>query len=208
MVSVVGVPRAYAQCAFDVPAKAKIIKSSLVRAYASCPGATFASPNTTTMAGVPGCAPPTPNSAYEFDDAKGACTLSMKHGIETPCSDGIAPSCSSVRIVLKCSGIRDPGGATLTSTTGWSLGLVHRATTNDASNGDMTILDIPFQLTLPDPENGKLKMTFDFGPCTGPLCPLFGPSASLPACASLEILSATLLDPDGNAFARLGSSGR
>jgi hypothetical protein len=30
----------------------------------------------------------------------------------------------------------------------------------------------------------------------------------LSACAQIELISATIYDPDGNAFAKLGSSGR
>ncbi|MFQ5478054.1 MAG: hypothetical protein ACE5E4_05510 [Candidatus Binatia bacterium] len=46
-----------AQCEFDAPAKAKGLKTSLVRAYLGCPGATgFPIPNTLTNAGVPACA--------------------------------------------------------------------------------------------------------------------------------------------------------
>lgn len=197
---------ARAQCAFDAPAKAKVTKSSLVRAYAACPGVTFAAPNTSTMAGVPGCTPPTASSLYEFDE-KGSCSVRLSHSAKTPCPDAIAASCSVVTIVTKCRGILDPGGSALTNAPGWTLNLVHRATTDDDPNGDMTVVDVPFELALPDAANGKLKSTFDFGSCVG-ICPIFGPSNALPACTQIEILRLTIRDPDGNAFATLGSSGR
>lgn len=83
-------PRAsHSQCAFDAPAKAKSIKSSLVRAQYSCPmvspGPQY--PNTSTMAGVAACAPPFPSSLYEFDDEKGSCAIRISQSVETPCLD-------------------------------------------------------------------------------------------------------------------------
>jgi hypothetical protein len=196
-----------AQCAFDAPAKAKSIKSSLVRAYASCPGATFAAPNTTTMAGVAGCAPPTASSIYEIDDAKGTCSIRAKHSVVTPCDNSDPAGCSVLGVSVKCAGIQDPGGGVLTSTVGWYLGLLFRATFNDPSNGDMTVIDYPLQATLPDATNGTLKERFELGNCPDPFfCP--PPSGYLPPCTQLELLGVTLFDPDGNAFARLGSSGR
>ncbi len=198
--------RSHAQCAFDAPAKAKSIKTSLVRAYASCPGATFASPNTTTMAGVPGCAPPASASLYSFDD-KGSCSVSFAHSVGTPCPDGIAPSCSVVKIVTKCRGLLDPGGAALASGPGWTLNLLSRTTMDDDPNGDMTVVDVPVALQLPDVAKGKVKATFDVGQCVG-LCPIFGPSNALPVCAQIELVGLTIRDPDGNPFAKLGSSSR
>jgi hypothetical protein len=205
---VLSAPRlSHAQCAFDAPAKAKGFKSSLVRAYASCPGVTFASPNTSTMAGVPGCAPPNASSAYEFDDATGECSVRASHKVESPCPDGSAASCSVLRIVTKCRGLLDPGGTTLTNTSGWTVNVVHRGTSNDRANGDMTIINFPAQFAAPAVANGNLKLTFEIGPCTQGICNIFGSDALSP-CTQLELLSVALHDPDGNAFAKLGSSGR
>ena len=198
----------HAQCAFDAPAKAKGFKSSLIRAYAPCPGVTFASPNTSTMAGVPGCAPPNASSAYEFDDETGECSVRASHKVATPCPDGIAASCSVLRIVTKCRGLLDPGGTTLTNTGGWTLNVIYRATINDTANGDITIIDFPAQFAAPAVANGNLKLTFEIGPCTQGICDLFGSGSDLPPCTQLELLSVALHDPDGNAFGKLGSSGR
>jgi hypothetical protein len=200
--------RSHAQCAFDAPAKAKAIKSSLVRAYASCPGVTFPSPNTSTMAGVPGCAPPTPSSPYELDDAKGSCTVTLKHSVAIPCGDGSETGCSTLRFGLKCAGLEGPGGGELVDTAGWSLGVVFRGTvSSEPGDEDVTALDFPLQLPLPEVKNGTLKAKIDVGGCGSPLiCALF--ELYVAPCAQLEILSLTLRDPDGNAFATLGSSGR
>jgi hypothetical protein len=196
-----------AQCAFDAPAKAKSFKSSLIRAYASCPGVTFAAPNTTTMAGVAACAPPAATSIYELDDAKGACSVRAKHSVETPCSNSDPAGCSVLNIAVKCGGIQDPGGGVLSSTVGWNLSLVLRASFDDPSNGDMTVVDVPLQLPLPEAANGALKGRFELGNCTDFFfCP--PPPGYLPPCTQLELLSVTLFDPDGSAFAKLGSSGR
>src|SRR5262245_38495445 len=82
-----------AQWPFDEPAKAKGIKSAMIKAMSSCPGVTFPTSNTTTMAGVPGCAPPTPLSLFQFEDLKGSCSVKTSHKVEDPCSDGSATPC-------------------------------------------------------------------------------------------------------------------
>jgi hypothetical protein len=203
---------AHAQCAFDAPAKARSIKSSLVRANSPCPlTSTVPYPNTNTTAGVAACTPPTPRSLYTFDDTKGWCSVLVKHSVETPCPDEIASSCSVVKITTKCAGVLDPFviPPTPTSTAGWTLNIINRATFDDESNGDMTIIDFPLTLEMPPFENGKLKSNVLIGgPCDGLLCDPFGPSIAPPPCTQMEILSIALRDPDGNVFATLGSSGR
>ncbi len=161
------------------------------------------------MAGVSACAPPYPLSLYEFDDDKGSCSVKLSQSVETPCLDGIAPSCSVVTIVTKCRGILDPDGFTLTNTPGWTLNVIGRVSASDISNGDMTVIDIPTMISLPPADNGAIKSTIRFGgPCDGLLCDPFGPSVAPPPCFQLEIISVALRDPTGNAFAKLGSSGR
>jgi hypothetical protein len=109
----------------------------------------------------------------------------------------------------KCKGILDPGGTTLTNTSGWSLHLIARTSIDDPSNGDMTIIDSPTDLPLPAIVDGKFKSTLKLGgPCDGILCDPFGPSIAPPPCTQLEVIVLELRDPVGRAFAKLGSSGR
>ena len=197
--------QASAQCAFDEPAKAKGIKVSMVKAMSSCPGITFASPNTSTMAGVPGCAPPTPLSLYQFDDAKGQCSLKTTHKVETPCGDGSPDPCSNLTLQAKCGGLLDPDGATPSAGPGWNLNTVARATFDDNANGDMTVIDFPAQFTIPDASKGKLKGKFTTNEL---LNGLFGPGSALPACTAIELISVKIADPSGDLFASIGTSGR
>jgi hypothetical protein len=196
---------ASAQCAFDEPAKAKGIKSSLVKAMSSCPGVTFPTSNTTTMAGVPGCAPPTPLSLFQFDDAKGKCDVKTSHKVESPCSDGSMGDCSNLTLKVKCGGVLNSDGATPNSDTGWNLNTVARASFDDNSNGDMTVIDFPAQFPLPAASSGKLSGTFNTNDL---LNNLFGPGSALPACTAIELITVKIADPSGNLFATLGTSGR
>jgi hypothetical protein len=196
---------ASAQCAFDEPAKAKGIKSSMVKAMSSCPGVTFASPNSSTMAGVPGCATPVPLSLYQFENLKGACSLKTSHKVESPCSDGSPSDCSNLTLSVKCGGVLDADGVTPNSQAGWNLNTVARATFNDNANGDMTVIDFPAQFSLPPASGGKLKGKFDTNTL---LNGLFGPGSALPSCTAIELISVKIADPSGNAFASLGTSGR
>jgi len=196
---------ASAQCAFDEPAKAKGIKASMVKAMSSCPGVTFPTSNTTTMAGVPGCAPPTPLSLFQFENEKGSCSVKTSHKVEDPCSDGSGGPCSNLKLSVKCGGVLNSDGATPNNDTGWNLNTVARASFDDNSNGDMTVIDFPAQFPLDPASNGKLKGKFDTNTL---LNDLFGPGSALPACTAIELITVKVADPAGNLFATLGTSGR
>ncbi len=194
-----------AQCTFDAPTKAKGIKTSMVRAYAGCPGVTFASPNTSTMAGVPGCTPPFALSEYRFDDETGSCSVKMKSQYAELCPNNVFsdPPCMVSMLKAKCVGILDPA-ALPADDPGFALQLVTRWTFADSSGGDMTVIDFPSQLAVPQLRNGGFTLTTD--PFEGG-CELFFCQRP-PGCTSIEILTIALKDPGGNVFAVLGSSSR
>jgi len=196
---------ASAQCSFNEPGKGKGLKSSLVRNYAACPGITFPSTNTTTMAGVPGCATPFATSSYKFDTLKGKCDLKTGHKLENPCSSGNPVACSNLSLQVKCSGVTDADGTTPTNTSGWNLNTVARATFNDNSNGDMTVIDFPAQFPLPAAVKGKFGGKFNTNDL---LNGLFGPGSELPACTAIQLIRVAVADPSGNTFAVMGSSAR
>jgi len=196
---------ASAQCAFDEPAKAKGLKSSLVKNYAACPGITFEASNTSTMAGVPGCAAPFATSSYKFDDAKGKCDIKTTHKVEAPCSSGSPTPCSNLTLKVKCGGINNPDGTSPNNSPGWNLNTVARATFNDNSNGDMTVIDFPAQFSLPPAVKGKIKGQFDTNTL---LIDLFGEGSELPACTAIQLVRLAIADPSGNTFATMGTSGR
>ncbi len=193
-----------AQCAFNAPTTAKGIKTSMVRAYAGCPGITFASPNTNTMAGVPGCTPPFPLSEYRFDDENGSCSVTIKSRYVESCPTIFGnDSCMTSTLKARCVGILDAGGMP-TNAPGFAFNIVSRRTSADPSSGDLTLIDYPNQLAAPQLQSGAFTLTidpFELG------CLLFECHRP-PGCSSIEILWLALADPDGNIFAVLGSSSR
>jgi len=200
---------ASAQCSFNEPAKAKGIKTDMIRSYSACPGVTMAAPNTVTMAGVPGCIAPvsgTPvtRSAFQFS-TKGKCSLKTSAKLESPCSTGTGIDCSNLTLKAKCGGITEPDGVTPISSGAWSLNTVARTTFNDSTGGDMTIIDFPAQFAFDTPKKGKMKMQQDTNAL---LNFLFGPGSELPGCTAIEIVSVSIADPVGDVFAVMGSSTR
>ena len=195
---------AAAQCAFDAPTKAKGIKTSMVRAYAGCPGITFPSPNTSTMTGVPGCAPPFALSPFEFGP-DGSCSLKSSQSIESPCPIAPLSGCAMLQITARCTDIRDPGGATQTTAPGWAINLVLRITEEDPSSGDLTVIDVPLQVSFPQARNGRMRLNRLLPEC---LLHVFPCGVEWGACTSLQLLYAAVADPDGNIFAVVGSSSR
>ncbi len=204
IIAVLSVPsQSLAQCAFNAPTSAKGIKTSMVRAYAVCPGITFASPNTSTMAGVPGCTPPFALSEYSFDDEKGACSVRIKSQYAEPCPNGSSEPCMTSTLKAKCVGVLSPGGL-LTNAPGFGLQMVTRRTVNDPSSGDLTVLDFPSQIGFSQAHNGVFTATVD---------PFEEGCAILecqppPGCSSIQIVTITIYDPDGNIFAVAGSGSR
>jgi hypothetical protein len=195
---------ASAQCSFNSAGKAKGFKTSMVRAYSSCPGITYASPNSSTMAGVPTCAPPVALSVFKFN-SKGKCDVKSGHKLENPCSDPGSSVCSNLTLSVKCSGITQADGVTLDSSPGWNLNTIARATFDDNSNGDMTVIDFPAQFPLGQAASGKLKGKFTTNEL---LVGLFGPGSALPGCTQIELLTIKIADPAGNLFASIGSGSR
>jgi hypothetical protein len=195
---------ASAQCDFNEPGKAKGLKSSMVKAYAACPGITFPATNSTTMAGVPGCATPFALSTYKFD-AKGKCDLKTSHKLENPCSTGNPVACSNLSLQVKCSGVVNADGVTPNAQAGWNLNTVARATFNDNSSGDMTVIDFPAQFPLPAAVKGKFGGKFTTNQL---LTDLFGAGSELPGCTAIQLIRVAVADPAGNTFATMGSSAR
>lgn len=202
---------AAAQCGFDAPNKAKGIKSSLVRAYESCPGPTYPNANTSTAGGVPGCTPPVPISGFKLGP-KGFCSIRLAVKLKDPCSSISAFPCLDPKVIVKCKDVRDALD-TPDNSSGWRLNLVGRFTTNtEGVVGDITTLDYPFSVAFPQAKNGKLKLSVEISDflCQG-ICEPFGPisfSQALPICTNFELLDSELLDPNGDLFATVGLSAR
>lgn len=195
---------ANAQCDFDDAAKAKGMKTSMVRSYVGCSGSiTYAAPNSQTGTGVPTCAPPLPHSPFVFDNKKGSCSFQTKGKIEAPCKNGSGDDCYNLQIKAKCTGINDPDTVTPIESGGWSLSTVTRATLDDSGNGDMTVINFPIQVAFQQASKGKIQLKTDSNEILDGLG-----LAALPPCATVELLTLKIKDPAGDPFATIGSSGR
>ena len=214
---------AYAQCDFN-SAPAKGLKGSMVRNYAPCPGTEHPTSNTQTEGGTEGCTPVTPYQAntgngtlYTYD-VKGKCDASTSAKLVADCSlltDSAggplnlqSGPCHVTYVSSKCSGILGTDGTTPIGAgdIGFSLATLTRATFNDATNGDMTIIDFPVTFTYSTPSKGKMSLKSSSAEA---LVPLVGVNnADLPACTSLEIVDLTIKDPAGLPFAKLGGATR
>jgi hypothetical protein len=197
---------AQAQCSFDEPIKAKGTKSSFVRAYAVCGGGiTFPSTNTSTMAGVPGCTPPFPLSPFFFANDKSGCSFKSTQKFEDPCTDGSGIPCANLKISSKCDGVLNTDNSTPTSLPGWAMNTVARATFDDNTSGDMTVINFPAQFAFPQASGGSFKLKSSTNEL---LETLFGPGSALPGCTAIQLISVAIADPNGSIFAVLGSSTR
>jgi len=196
--------RVSAQCAFNSPAKAKGVNTSLVRAYRPLGITPCYFPNATTSGGLAACAPPFSFSAFEFGD-KGKCTVKTQHIVETTCAlAGSSGPCSDVRLKARCAGILEPNSPTPINGLGWKLAVTYRITMDEDVGGPMTVIDLPFQLPFSAASGGKLSMSV----LLNEACVEAGLCLELPPCANFELLTLRLLDPNGDTFATPGSSSR
>ena len=106
-----------------------------------------------------------------------------------------------------CKGIVRADGVTLISggvDDGWELATLSRASLNDPTNQDLTVIDFPVSFAYSTPEDGEM---FVDSSSAEALLPLVGANgAALPACTSIEVVDAKIKDPDGHPFARLGGA--
>jgi len=206
--------QAHADCGFNTPARAKSVKTSLVRAHAPCSGShTFPSPNTASSAGVPACAPSTPitdadvgeclpsdctfsTSAYSFA-TDGKCSVVIRQYTTDECGNGLdaPPTCFSLVASLNCQGIRDSEGKPVHSKD-FVLRILARLTSNDA--GPLTLVDYPLQLAV-HVAGGKIADKKEVGDQY---------SFPLPACTQVQVFGIELLDDAGMIFATMGSGSR
>jgi hypothetical protein len=214
---------ASAQCEFNVLAKAKGLKTSMVRAQAPCPstegGGTI---NSSTQGGTPACTTVARHvggstSDYLFSP-KGGCSVQTLGKLVKDCSAvtdqaGLPISgvpigpCHVVYVKSKCKGILQSDGETPINSNddpGWSLATLTRATMDDPTNGDVTVIDFPVTFNFPAPDNGKLNMSANSVEALADA--IDGAAASLPPCTSIEIVDLVIKDAAGLPFARMGGS--
>jgi len=215
---------ASAQCPFN-NAPAKGIKSTMVRAYNSCPSTEVSGSNTSTEGGTEACKPVIPraidgdSTTYQFS-AKGKCSVSTSAKLFESCLDvtdanGVslglqAVPCHVTYVKSKCSGIVKSDGTTLIDGVldplddGWSLATLSRATLNDSVGGAMTVIDFPVTFTYSTPSKGKMAVNGSSAEALIPIVRLN--NADLPPCTSIEVVDTVIKDPDGLPFARQGQA--
>ncbi len=217
---------ASAQCDFNALAKAKGMKTSMVRVFAGCPSTEHASINTQTGGGVPACEPVTVKklegdaTGYILDPQKGSCDAQTQAKLEKDCAEledangdplGLPTGpCHVTYVKSKCKGILQADGVTpinANDDAGWSLATLTRSTFNDATNGDVTVIDFPVTFAYQDPDNGKIKVDSSSAEALAAI--LVDPSgAALPTCSTLQTIKITIKDPAGLPFATMGGSTR
>lgn len=199
---------ARAACDFEHPKKAKKFQGSFVQAFVSCGNPGGNSPNTTTEGGVPTCQPPetfneqagNPASGWRWDEGAGAGTVAFKASnkpLVVPPNNVLNPpgDTTDLAVAVKLKGVLDAAGPA--SGTG-ALATVARATLDDRAGGSMTVIDFPANFTLPLAAGAaKVKTSADA------LLNGIG-QPGLPPCTSIETVSVTVLDENGNTFANLG----
>jgi hypothetical protein len=195
---------ALAQCAFEHPKKAGKFQSNFVQAFVSCGNAGGNSPNSTTEGGVPSCKPPETFSAqsgntatgWQWDELKGQGQVQFKAQKVSKDPAVTPPNSTDLSVNVKLKGILSgPGPANGTG----ALSTTARATFNDRMNGDMTVVDFPanFPIQVVDGK-AKLKTSAD--------ALLNGISQpGLPDCTSIETVSITITDQNGDTFANTGT---
>lgn len=205
-----------AGCAFPHPKKATKFQSTLVTAFVSCGNLGGNSPNTTTEGGVPSCSPPETFSQQSGNTAtgwffgpKGSGQVQFKSSaVGVPICDPITHVCvpvtpadsSDLKVQAKLGDVHNSVGLVgdPLQESGF-LATTARATFNDRTNGDMTVTDFPanFPLTV---VKGKAKLK------TSADALLNGISQpGLPHCASIETVSITVLDSNGDTMANTGT---
>lgn len=222
---VVAAGNAGAQCAFDAVGDAKGLRSSMIRAFAGCPTVDHPVVNTMTGAGVPACDPAAPASAgggggstYSFGE-KGSCTFETRTKVERDCAAledaageplGLpAGACHVTSVKCTCKGVVQADGVTpirADQDGGWSLSVVARFSIDDPDSGDVTLVDLPMEFLFDDPNNGTLKLLSSTAEALPAI--MGATAAALPTCTQMQIIRATLDDPQGQPFAKLGAGTR
>jgi len=215
---------ASAQCPYNT-APAKGIKSTMVRAYNSCPSTEVPASNTQTEGTTDACQPVTPralegdSTTYQYS-SKGKCSVSTSAKLFASCADvtdangvglGLQPvACHVTFVKSKCSGIVQSDGSTaidgvlFPEDDGWSLATLSRATLNDSVGGAMTVIDFPVTFTYSTPAKGKMSVSSSSAEALIPIVNLN--NADLPPCTSIEVVDTVIKDPDGLPFARQGQA--
>lgn len=211
--SFAGIASAATPCpvTYQHPAKAAKLTSNLVQAFVSCGNPGGNTPNATTETGtVPTCFPAETYNEQAGSPASGWLwgpksqgSIAFKAGKNKVVNPSLNtdPNAVDLYIQIKISDVRNAGGPADGSS--GNVATVARATLIDRANppGElMTVIDFPtgFQVTVQP--GGKIQKKTS---ATEILNALLQPA--LPRCTTIEVVSVLVKDPNGNAFANLGT---
>ena len=187
---------AAAQCDFNGPDRSHKFRTELTRAYAECDA-----PDATAQGGADACVGPRAESSYRFN-AKGRCRVRMRAGIET---DGTCVGgCNDVALGVLCDGIHSDDNTPLGAGENWNLGSTWRATVTEPASGSMTLVD--FSLSFAVASQGRGRIRAKHLSSAEMISGIFGPTATLPVCTSIELIDLVLLDPLSARFASSGAA--
>jgi hypothetical protein len=207
---------ARAQCSFGHPRSAKALLTTLTQAFVSCGNIGGNSPNTTTEGGVPACAPPqtfaeqagSPSGTWTWDDLtpKVYGKLYIKRRLPPSCTTGTPAEqalCATLNPIgdttdlyfrVKLKGVREDATNFPANGTG-TLTVNVRVTFDDRAGGPMTWIDFPLSFSFE--VNGGTADAI----ASGDAILNDEGRPGLPHCTSIEILSAAVIDENGNTFA-------
>lgn len=202
---------ASAQCAFNQATGSTTytgyLSNSLVRAFVSCNNPGGNTPNATNATGtVPTCYPAenysqqagSPANGWEFHPGTSYGRLTIKRTSGGENLAGYPPTVRDAVITLKMYHIGQTSGGGFASGTG-NMQILFRATMNDYTFGDMTTIDFPLGLPI--------QLSGGSGTVSKKLGDVMKDDFHLPRfpdCTSIEIISVSVSDPNGNVFAVSG----
>ena len=200
-----------AQCSFDQPngstSYSGYLSTSLVRAFVSCGNVGGNTPNITTAGGVPGCAPVenfdqqagSPSGGWEFHNGTSYGRVIVKRSSGGP-NIGFPPTHHDLAISIKLYHIGNASGGGYASGNG-RLNMILRATMDDYTSGDMTVVDFPMGVGFALSGSGSVSKTIKIGDVLAAIG-----QPRFPDCTSIEIVSVSVADPNGNIFATQGAT--
>jgi hypothetical protein len=213
---------AAAQCQFNAIERAKTMKQNFVRAQAPCIGSTqHPSSDIKTTGDTDAClgvesyenVSAGSSTPYQFR-RQGGCKIKAKIDALSDCSTltdsdgnslGLSGACTDITFRGKCTQMVLADGVTPAhNITGFQLFTASRASMNDSFSGDLTVFDFPITFKFGTVKNGVMKLKAHTAERLQDSFVTPITESGLPTCTQVELLHLTILDPQGNVFARSG----
>ena len=190
------------------PKKAGSLQSSLVQAFVSCNNPGGNTPNSTTEGGVPACSPPetfheqagSPADGWLWDSLKGSGKVTFKASKNKVANILNPPNTADLSVQMSLGGIITEGTLAPAGGSG-TLATIARATFEDRAAGGTMVTVVDFPAGFPFAMSaGKAKLKTSANVLLNGIG-----QPGLPGCSTIEVVSVNVVDPNGNAFANLGT---